>query len=113
MTAVGPARIVQPCRLRCGPALRAGEVLWVCTKLDADLVETGRSLVALGASGLVHGELVLLGETEPDGRGFDLCVLGRLTDLGVQDRSAPGAGSRVWYADGTSRAPRVQPQNRH
>lgn len=107
------ARVIFACSVLSGASLGSGEVLWVCAVLDADLVATGRTVVALGAATSSAGDLVQLGALADDSRGFDLGVIGSIHDLGIA--AAPrGAGiSRVWLREGGQAGRRVQPQNRH
>lgn len=107
------ARVLAHCRTRKGARPNDGENLWVCVSLDADLAETGRSVVAIGPAVLSIGQLVHLARTNADPRGFDLIVAGVTADLGAGERAPSGGTTRVWLGEGRPRRASGQPQNHH
>ena len=107
------ARLIGTCRLREGPPLQPDERCWICEPLDADLLPTGRVVVALGTGTLDPGSLVRLGPPREDGRPFDLRIEARVEDVGVSGSGGSDEGRRVWLAEGRRRPRDGQPQNRH
>lgn len=107
------ARVICGCPLRAGAELRANEALLVCEVLDADLVATGRTVVALAGASTSVGELVQLAALDGDHRGFDLGVIGSIHDLGIASAPRGAPGSRVWLREHRQVRRRPQPQNRH
>lgn len=107
------ARIVAACGILQGPSLIDGEGLWTCAVLDADLVATGRTVVAVGTERFSPGTLVQIGGLDADDRGFDLQILARIVDLAVVPPPRADRPARVWLRSGPPIPPRAQPQNRH